>query len=242
MRPRVARMGVLYRRALERLVVHRSLVPREPVLDRGHFPWTRTLEERWQDVRAELDRLLVHRDELPSLLALSPEQRVVTRDDRWRTLFLHAFGRKLEATCARAPETTRLVESVPGMRSAFFSLLAPGKRIPPHRGPWRGVVRYHLALRVPEPRERCALRVGPHVVYWREGEGVLFDDSVEHEVWNETDGWRAVLVLDVVRPLAPPFDVLNAWLVDHVSAMPVFARIATRQRRWERDVAARWDA
>src|SRR5690606_6389720 len=117
------------------------------------------------------------------------------------------------ATCARCPETTRLVEAVPGMRTAFFSLLAPGKSIPPHRGPWRGILRYHLGLLVPEPRGRCGIRIGDRVVHWREGESLLFDDSYEHEVWNDTGGWRAVLVLDVLRPLAPPFDAWNARLV-----------------------------
>ena len=241
LRGQQVRAGVAYRRLLERLVVHRSLTGDAPVLEPARFPWTRTLEAGWPRIRAEADALLRHLDELPSLYALSPEQSVVTRDDRWRTVFLHAFGRRMHATCARCPETARLVEQVPGMRTAFFSVLAPGKRIPAHRGPWRGVLRYHLGLVVPEPSERCTIRVGTHLLNWHEGESLLFDDAVEHEVWNDTAGWRVALVLDVLRPLAPPFDRINARIVDHVGRMPIFAGLATRQECWERDVAALWD-
>ena len=70
-------------------------------------------------------------------------------------------------------------------------------------------MRYHLALKVPEPREQCRIRVGDEIVTWEEGRSLIFDDTYEHEVWNDTDDERVVLFLDVVRPLRFPMNVVN---------------------------------
>ena len=69
----------------------------------------------------------------------------------------------------------------------MFSILEPGKHLPPHRGPYNGVLRLHLGLIVPEPREQLGIRVENEVYRWREGEAVIFDDAYEHEAWNRTD-------------------------------------------------------
>jgi ornithine lipid ester-linked acyl 2-hydroxylase len=102
---------------------------------------------------------------------------------------------------ARGPETTQLVRGIPGLTTAMFSILAPGKRVPPHQGPHAGVLRYHLALQVPQPVDRCGIRVGTEVRHWAEGRSLIFDDTYEHEVWNDTGGTRVVPFVDFVRPL-----------------------------------------
>ena len=73
------------------------------------------------------------------------------------------------------------------MKTAFFSILAPGKHLPPHRGPYKGVMRYHLGLLIPEPAEQCGIRVDTETRHWAEGESMIFDDTFEHEAWNDTD-------------------------------------------------------
>src|SRR5206468_10959701 len=93
--------------------------------------------------------------------------------------------------------------------TAFFSILAPHRRIGEHRGPWRGVLRYHLALQVPEPRHEAGISVGGEVAHWQEGRSLLFDDGYRHHGWNNTGGVRVVLFVDVVRPLKPPGDQVN---------------------------------
>ena len=84
----------------------------------------------------------------------------------------------------------------------MFSILEPGKRLPPHRGPYNGVLRLHLGLLIPEPRERAAIRVGPEQHHWTEGRVLIFDDAYEHEAWNETEQVRVVLFVDFERPHA----------------------------------------
>ena len=78
----------------------------------------------------------------------------------------------------------------------MFSILEPGKHLPPHRGPYNGVLRLHLGLIVPEPREQLGIRVDNDVYRWQEGEAVIFDDAYEHEAWNRTPHTRVVLFVD----------------------------------------------
>ena len=80
----------------------------------------------------------------------------------------------------------------------FFSILAPGKHIPPHKGPYKGIIRYQLALKVPKSGE-CKLLVDNTPYFWKEGEGVLFDDTYTHEVVNNSTEHRIALLLDVKR-------------------------------------------
>ena len=93
---------------------------------------------------------------------------------------------------------------------AFFSILAPGKHIPEHRGKHKGLIRYHLGLRVPEPKEACRIRVDNTITHWEEGKSLIFDDTYYHEVWNDTDGYRVVLFLDIERPFNFPLSWVNA--------------------------------
>jgi beta-hydroxylase len=76
------------------------------------------------------------------------------------------------------------LQKVPGLKTAMFSILEPGKHIPPHRDPYDGVLRFHLGLIVPEPRDTLAIRVADQVLHWEEGKALVFDDHFEHEAWN----------------------------------------------------------
>ena len=96
------------------------------------------------------------------------------------------------------------MREIPGMTTAMFSILSPRKHILDHRGPYKGVLRYHLGLIVPEDAERCRIRVGEDVRHWEEGKSMIFDDTFNHEVWNDTDETRVVLFVDVLRPLPFP--------------------------------------
>ncbi len=89
-------------------------------------------------------------------------------------------------------------------------------------------------LLVPEPRERCRLRVGDSFASWREGEVLLFDDTYSHEVWNDTGGVRVVLFLDVVRPLRFPANLLNALLLRLIAASPYVQDGVENYKRWEK--------
>lgn len=119
----------------------------------------------------------------------------------WQTFNLVMFDQEVPRNATRCPTTVALLRRVPGMQSALFSILAPGARIPPHRDPAKGVLRYHLALKVPEDRERCFISVAGQKYHWEEGEGVLLEDAFEHWAQNDTEEDRVVLFVDILRPL-----------------------------------------
>lgn len=223
---------------LNRAIGRQSALPLQPFYDPAEFRWVRPLEANWERIRAELEAVLAHRDALPNFQDISTDQYQLTDDDRWKTYFFYGYGFRSDANCARCPETTRLIEAVPGMQTAMFSILAPGKRIPAHDGPYKGVLRYHLGLMVPEgPVEQVGIRVGPETREWSEGGSLVFDDTYEHEAWNETDATRVVLFLDVVRPLRQPMRSLNAAIIKVIGWSPFIQDAKRRHRAWEEQFA-----
>jgi ornithine lipid ester-linked acyl 2-hydroxylase len=173
------------------------------------FPWVAEVEGEWRTIRKELDVLMQNREEITNFQDYSPGQKVLTRDDLWKTFFFYAFGKKEEENCKRCPETVRILKGIPRMNTAMFSIVGPGKHIPAHRGPYKGVLRYHLGIMVPEPEGICRIRVGNDIRAWKEGKSLIFDDSHEHEVWNDSDSYRVVLFVNFVRPTIFPFSVVN---------------------------------
>lgn len=192
----------------------RGVSTREPFLATAGIEWVADLEASWTVIRDEF-ALLRAQYQPPSLVDVIPGERAVT-DERWRILFLHYAGRPIEANRALCPHTVALIERIPGLISASFSVLEPGARITAHHGIFAGVLRYHLALIVPDDDDLCGLRVHGETRHWRRGTSLLFDETRRHEAWNGSDGDRVVLLVDVRRPLPAPFrwcnDVLLALL------------------------------
>ena len=102
--------------------------------------------------------------------------------------------------------------------------------IPPHRGAWAGVLRLHLALMVPEPQEQCRIRIADQLHTWKEGRCLVFDDTYNHQVWNNTDGFRVVLFVDFERPLRS----LNHWLLNLAALAPILREANAKQEATER--------
>jgi ornithine lipid ester-linked acyl 2-hydroxylase len=220
----------LARPLVEAPIARLSLVGRGNFLGNDAFPWTAVLERGFDDIRAELDTVLASGSAIPSFQQVLPSQRSLTSDDRWRTFMLYGYGHRIDSNCRRCPRTDALLQRIPGMRTAFFSILSPGKHIPPHRGFYNGVLRYHLGLIVPDDWRSCWIRVGDEVHRWREGEGVVFDDTHEHEVRNDTDQQRVVLFVDFLRPLPFPASTFNSLVVKAISQLPEIRRAARSQR------------
>ncbi len=223
--------------SFERTMAARSCVGDAPVLEAARFPWVGPLETHAEPIRRELDALLAHRALLPALHEISPDQCSITRDDRWKAYFLWGFGIRSDPNCVRCPITAAVLDRIPGIVTAFFSILAPGKHIPRHRGVYKGIVRAHLALKVPREAERCRMDLDGTTLLWREGRAFVFDDTYPHEVWNDTDEERAVLIVDVLRPLPRTLALLNRALVRAVAASPYVADGVKNEREWERRFA-----
>ena len=91
----------------------------------------------------------------------------------------------------------------------------------------------------PEPRERCRIRIGNQFQSWNEGEALIFDDSFNHEVWNDTSGWRVVLFVDFARPLRQPWHWLNRSLVSLGALAPFLREAGQKQKAWEKKFYAK---
>jgi aspartyl/asparaginyl beta-hydroxylase (cupin superfamily) len=107
------------------------------------------------------------------------------------------------------------------------------------RGPYKGVLRYHLGLIVPEDAESCRIRVGEDICHWEEGKSMVFDDTFNHEVWNDTDDTRVVLFVDVMRPLPFPESLINRLIVKAIGLSPFVLDAKRNQQAWERRFLAR---
>ncbi len=165
-----------------------------------HLPGHELLRENWKVIRGELEQVLRQADAVPTMDQIDPIQRFIAARDTipWRSFIMKAYDRWVPANAARVPRTVELLRQFPQIKTAMFSILEPGKRIPPHIGFYKGVVRYHLGLVVPTDQEPYLI-VGGKRYAWREGEAVLFDDTYVHEAVNRSRSRRIVLFCDVLR-------------------------------------------
>lgn len=188
---------------------------RPPFLDIDEiYPALRTLEAQYPAIRDEVLAVMDDVEHVPPYDALDPGQHCIASvtPGRWRVYYLWAMGARAEPHSTLCPRTSAALAAVPGLFQAHFSILDPGKSVPAHNGPYSGYLRYHLGLVVPEvdpPR----LRVADQVRAWRNGEGMLFDDRFEHEVYNTSSEFRVVLIVDVLRPMPLPQRIVNRALL-----------------------------
>jgi aspartate beta-hydroxylase len=133
-----------------------------------------------------------------------PQQAEISAADGqdWRMLLLKAYGVTMPRNMARCPILASLLKTEPDVLSASISFLAPGKHIPAHQGPFRGVIRYYLGLSVPlagDGRAAAVLRIADTDYRIGSGECLLWDDTYTHEVWNRSSEVRVALLLDIRR-------------------------------------------
>ena len=205
-------------RTTSRLIERHDPSANTTFFDLADFPWVSEVEARWPAIR---DEMAAVRDAggIPGIEEVAPGLDILSDDRRWKTFFLYANNRPVLGNSERCPETVRALAAIPGMSTAYFSLLSPGKHIPAHDGVYKGLLRYHLGLQIPTQHERCRIRVGSDVRPWRQGQSFIFDDTFNHEVWNETEEERVILLVDFLRPLPRALDLMNRAAVRALSSI-----------------------
>lgn len=194
------------------------------------FPGAEGLQRHWREIRQEALQLPGGLDRIPRVHEFFESQTELSDSDplAWRYFVLRAFGRDQAANQALCPVTSRLVRAMPEAIAAGFAVMDGGKRLAPHRGPYAGMLRYHLGLVVPPAAAGAGpsgLRIADAVRVWREGEGFLFDDSFEHEAWNNADSPRIVLIVDIRHPDMPAaLRVIDRAIFFVVTRLPFVAR------------------
>jgi beta-hydroxylase len=224
---------------LDRVFVRYSAIEEHQVFPNELFPWTDDLEENWSPIRDEARQFLKDTSRIPSVRELSPDHHKIAVDDKWRSYFLWAYGLRFDDNCARCPNTARVLDRIPGLLTAFYSVMLAGAHVPRHTGPTKAILTAHLGLVIPERRERCHMQVGMQDVVWQEGRMVVFDDMTPHEVWNETAEDRAVLLLHVRRPQRFPGSLVQNAFFATLRKTPFVQDGLRNLDRWEKEDSQR---
>jgi aspartate beta-hydroxylase len=162
----------------------------------------------WRALRAEALAIARRLGSVPRFHEIMPEQADISNNDGrdWRLFIAKAYGVEASPNLSLCPELVSLLDAAPEVLSASFSYLAPGKHVPRHRGPFGGVLRFHLTLDTPRDahgRPAAVLEIDGIEHRMGDGDWLLWDDTFPHAVWNEGDTVRTVLLLDVWRPSMP---------------------------------------
>ncbi len=193
----------------EPILLNYPRLPAIPFYDRTLFPWITELEAATEVIKAELENLLATSFDAFAPYIQYPKGAPVNQwgelnhSRKWTSLFLWRDGDKQNEVCARCPRTTALLEKLPLARqegfapTAVFSALQPHTHIPPHTGSANVRLLTHLPLILPGP---ARFRVGNRTREWEMGRAWVFDDTIEHEAWNDADAMRVILIFDVWNP------------------------------------------
>jgi beta-hydroxylase len=209
----IKRNGKKLMRAIASYQSNSSTVPDTPKIGNEHFNFLDQFVDNWEAIRAEAQEVLKFREAIPGFQEISPDQYRLATEQNWKTFILFGFGERLEKNTQLTPKTAELLETVPNLQTAMFSILAPGYHIPAHTGVTKGILRCHLGLIIPKDREKCRIRVDDTITPWKEGEIFVFDDTFEHEVWNDTEEERVILIFDFDRPMGLGGRLLNKTMM-----------------------------
>ncbi len=228
------RRGKKIRPFSNRIIAKYSKIDDVPVFETDTFEWAAALSRNWEKILTEAQQLLEFREYLPPLQSISPDHGRLAVGQQWKAFFLHGYGHKMARNCARCPQTARLVEQIPGLQTAMFSILAPGAHITRHRGPTNAFVTAHLALKVPREREKCTIYVDDRPYHWEQGELLIFDDSRFHEVRNDTDEERVILLMHIMRPVGFPGSLMQTLFMGGIKLSPFVIDAKRNEIAWER--------
>ena len=190
-------------------MMHFPRLPAIQFYDRAGFPWLTDVEVATNDIRDELAVLLSQLADFSPYVthpAGAPlnQWKELNHSRRWSALFVYKDGELMTDNMARCPKTVAALAHAPQVYipergpTAFFSRLEPMTRIPPHTGSTNTRLTVHIPLVVPP---NCGFRVGSEIREWEVGKALIFDDTIEHEAWNDSSEPRVVLIFDIWNPL-----------------------------------------
>ena len=198
---RVARGGMT--------TIYNTFLDTPPILNsEQYFPEASNFVGKWQDIRDEAVALTGDIDQVPRFHEIMSEQYQLSAhgEKEWRMFVLRAYGLDLNENMKRCPVLAELVRSNPKIKSASLSFLAPGKHVPTHTGPFRGITRFYMGLQVPlneQGEPGVTLTIDDQAFKLGNGDSLLWDDTYPHSVINDTNEWRIALLLDIYRENMP---------------------------------------
>lgn len=188
-----------------------SRVPTTPYLKPEQFPELAVLRENWETIRDEGQKLM----EIQQIKASDQFNDAGFNSffkTGWKRFYLKWYEDSHPSAMTLCPQTTELLRSLPSVKAAMFAELPDGSRLPRHRDPYAGSLRYHLGLITPND-DRCFIEVDGERYSWRDGEGVMFDETYLHYAENQSGQNRLILFCDIERPMRYRWaQAVNHWL------------------------------
>jgi len=234
LRAGILRFGKNVRPHLNALLAKYAIHGDPPIYDPAILPFAAELEANWEVIRKEAEFILTARANLPPLKAISPDHDRIAADERWKVFFLKGYGYWQLRNCDLCPETYRLVRDIPSLESAFFSILEAGRDIRRHKGPTKAIMTVHLGVMIPKDRDNCWIEVAKQRRHWDEGKLLVFDDTYKHQVRNDTDEDRVVLLLHVLRPMRFPGSLVSKLIFGAIKLSP-FVQDGVRNHKRRQD-------
>lgn len=167
-----------------------------PFFEVSEKPWKKVLEDNHSVFLEELQQLIDRKE--PNIIPYF-NQTLATTPTSWTIFPLRSWNRVFEENCKKTPKTTALINKIPGVTSCAFSILKPQTRIKPHFGDSNVMYRCHLTLKTPGGLPEIGMEVGGQKIAWEKGKLFAFCDAHKHEVWNNTNEERWVLIVDILR-------------------------------------------
>ena len=188
-----------------------SLIGDEIYYDNNTLEESKILQKNWKMIRDEA--LSTYKNYSTIKGDLFFEDDVIKDGDKWKKLYFKWYSDIDEKAQKLCPKTSKLIESMPNIKLAMISVLYPGAEILPHTGPYKGCLIHHLGLKTPN-NDKCFISVDNKKYHWKDGEGILFDDTRLHYVKNNTDEIRIILLCGIVRPMSFIGDTLNKTMLN----------------------------
>ncbi|TQI81044.1 beta-hydroxylase [Serratia fonticola] len=188
-----------------------SRAPTTPYLQPEQFPELAVLRDNWQTIREEGQKLM----EIQQIKASDKFNDAGFNSffkTGWKRFYLKWYDDNHPSAMTLCPQTTALLRGLPSVKAAMFAELPDGSRLPRHRDPYAGSLRYHLGLITPND-DRCFIEVDGERYSWRDGEGVMFDETYLHYAENKSGQNRLILFCDIERPMRYRWaQAVNHWL------------------------------
>jgi ornithine lipid ester-linked acyl 2-hydroxylase len=195
----------------------------KPVLTEVDYPELTILEKHLKSIQEEY-LMVSQQARLSNVSDFYKVETSIGQDENWKGFPLMIFNNKFDENIAKCPTTFSVLAQLPGCTSAMFSVLHPGKHILPHKGLYKGVSRCLFTIYAPENGQSW-IKVNGQKYPFETGKCILFDETFEHEVRNESDSNRVVLYLDIYRKLPFPLNILNKLVFTLLESSPFIRNI-----------------
>ncbi|MFT7232377.1 MAG: aspartyl/asparaginyl beta-hydroxylase (cupin superfamily) [Cyclobacteriaceae bacterium] len=217
-----------------RKLEERGLIQKSPAFlydYKKEYPQFSILERNYEVIRKECEMLLQRKEDITDMDGIAGKKtQGGIHSIAWKS-FVFKSGTFIKENCELCPETAKIVKGIPRVKQVFFSILEPHQHIKPHKGYYKGFLRYHLGVIIPNDNldKKCWIKINDdpvdnenysnysmekHEIYhWKNGEGIIFDDYYLHEAANESDEVRVVMFIDVLRKFPVWLDWLNVLIL-----------------------------